>query len=72
LTILGQDRVPSKSYIIRENEQLNYDLENNKDYNFEQLSVNCAPDTREVHQLIHGLETAETWIKPQEEKRQNG
>ena len=80
-TILGQDGVPL-NYIIRANEQPDYDLENENDYDFEQLAINCAPltglvfktDARKVHQLIHGFvqgETAETWIKPKE-KKQNG
>ncbi len=80
-TILGQDGVPL-SYIIRENDEPDYDNEDKADYDFEQLSIKCAPlvgvfyktDARKVHQLIHGFvqgETAETWIKPKE-KRQNG
>jgi hypothetical protein len=80
-TILGQDGVPL-SYIIRENDEPDYDEEDEEDFNFEQLSIKCAllvgvfykTDARKVHQLIHGFvqgETAETWIKPKE-KRQNG
>ena len=80
-TILGQDGVPL-SYVIRENEQPDYDLESQADYDFESLAIDCAPltglvfktDARKVHQLIHGFvqgETSETWIKPRE-KRQNG
>jgi hypothetical protein len=80
-TILGHDGVPL-NYIIRENDQPDYSLEQTADYDFEQLAVNCAPitgqvfktDARRVHQLIHGFvqnETAETWIKPRE-KRHNG
>ena len=80
-TIPGQDGVPL-SYIIRENEEPVYDLEEEIDYDFEQLTIDCAPltglvfktDARRVHQLIHGFvqgEVAETWIKPKE-KKQNG
>jgi hypothetical protein len=80
-TILGQDGLPL-SYIIRENDEPDYDEEDKEDFDFEQLSIKCAPlvgvfyktDARKVHQLIHGFmqgETAETWIKPKE-KRQNG
>lgn len=80
-TILGQNGVPL-SYIIRENEQPDYALEAENDYDFEELSVNCAPmtglvfktDARKVHQLIHGFvqgETSETWIKASE-RRNNG
>jgi hypothetical protein len=47
------------NYIIRDNEEPDYELEDN----FVQLSINCAPlsglvfktDSRKVHQLIHGL-----------------
>jgi hypothetical protein len=80
-TILGQDGVPL-SYIICENDEPNYDNEDKEDFDFEQLSIKCAPlvrvfyktDVRKVHQLIHGFvhgETAETWIKPKE-KPPNG
>jgi hypothetical protein len=80
-TIAGQDGVPL-SYIIRDNEQPDYEIENQPDFDFEQLTINCAPltgivfktDARKVHQLIHGFvqgETSETWIKPKE-KKQNG
>jgi hypothetical protein len=80
-TILGQDGVPL-SYIIRENDEPDYDNEDKADYDFEQLSIKCAPlvgvfyktDAGKVHQLIHGFmqgETTKTWIKPKE-KRQNG
>jgi hypothetical protein len=80
LTILGQDGVPL-SYIIRENDEPDYDKEDEGDFDFEQLSIKCAPlagvfyktDARKEHQLIHEFvqgETAETWIKPKE-KRQN-
>jgi hypothetical protein len=80
-TILGQDGVPL-SYIIRENDAPDYTLESQPDFDYEQLSIDCAAlnglvfktDARKVHQLIHGFvqgETAETWIKPKE-KRQNG
>jgi hypothetical protein len=80
-TILGQDGVPL-SYIIREEDDPDYGLEAEPDFDFEQLSINCAPltglifktDARKVHQLIHGFiqgEIAETWIKPKE-KRQDG
>jgi hypothetical protein len=80
-TILGQDGVPL-SYIICENDEPDYDDEDEEDFDFEQLSIKCAPlvgvfyktDACKVHQWIHGFlqgETAETWIKPKE-KRQNG
>jgi hypothetical protein len=80
-TILGQDGVPL-SYVIRENEDPDYEGEDDDDYDFEQLSIKCAPlsgliyktDARKVHQLIHGFvqgEAAETWIKPRE-RRQDG
>jgi hypothetical protein len=80
-TILGQDGVPL-NYIIRDNAQPDYTLEDEQDFDFEQLAILCAPltglvfktDSRKVHQLIHGFcqaETSETWIKPVE-KRQNG
>jgi hypothetical protein len=78
-TILGQNGVPL-SYVIREEEAPNYELEDEPDYDFEQLSIDCAPmdgliyktDSRKVHQLIHGFvqgEVAETWIKPKEKKQ---
>jgi hypothetical protein len=59
-TILGQDGVPL-SYIIRENDEPDYDKEDKEDFDFEQLSIKCAPlvgvfyktDARKVHQLIH-------------------
>ena len=80
-TIYGQDGVPL-SYVIRDNDDPDYSLEEEDDYDFEQLAISCAPltglifksDARKVHQLIHGFvqgETSETWIKPKE-KRQNG
>jgi hypothetical protein len=80
-TMQGQDGVPL-SYVIRENELPDYDEELKIDYDFEQLSINCAPltgpvfktDARKVHQLIRGFlqgEVAETWIKAKE-KKQNG
>ena len=80
-TIHGQDGVPL-SYVIRDEDDPDYAIEAEDDYDFEQLSIHCAPltglvfktDARKVHQLIHGFvqgETAETWIKPKE-KRQNG
>jgi hypothetical protein len=80
-TILGQDGVPL-SHIIRENEEPDYSLEAEEDYDYEQLTINCAPltglvfkaDATKVHQLIHGFvqgETSETWIKPSE-RRKNG
>jgi hypothetical protein len=80
-TILGHDGVPL-SYVIRENDEPDYEEEEEDDFDFEQLSIKCAPlvgvvyktDARKVHQLIHGFvqgETAETWIKPKE-KRQDG
>jgi hypothetical protein len=78
-TIRGQDGIPL-SYVIRENEEPDYTIEEEDDYDFEQLSINCAPltglifktDARKVHQLIHGFvqgETAEVWIKPKEKKK---
>ena len=77
----GQNGVPL-SYIIRENAAPDYALELEADFDFEQLTIDCAPltglvfktDARKVHQLIHGFvqgELAETWIKPTE-RRQNG
>jgi hypothetical protein len=80
-TIQGQDGVPL-AYIIRDNTDPDYELEDEDDFDFEQLSINCAPldglvfqtDARKVHQLIHGFvqgETAETWIKATK-KKQNG
>ena len=80
-TILGQDRVPL-SYIVRENDEPDYEDEDEEDYDFEQLTIKCAPlkgivfktDARKVHQMIHGLvqgEIAEAWIKPLQ-KKQNG
>jgi hypothetical protein len=81
LTILGQDGV-SLSYVIRENEDPDYEDEDNNDDNddFEQLLIKCAPlsglifktDAHKVHQFIHGFmqgETAETWIKPREKRQ---
>ena len=73
-TILGQQGVPL-SCVIREETDPDYDLEQEVDYDFEQLCVNCAPltgqvfraDARKVHQLIHGFvqgESSETWTKP--------
>jgi hypothetical protein len=70
------------SYIIRENDEPDYDEEDEEDFDLEQLSIKCAPsvgvfyktDARKVHPLIHAFvqgETAETWIKPKE-KMQNG
>jgi hypothetical protein len=41
-TILGQNGVPL-SYVIREEEAPNYELENEPDYDFQQLSIDCAP-----------------------------
>ncbi len=80
-TMLGHEGVPL-NYIIRTNEQPDCALENQADCDFEQLAVNCAPltgqvfktDAHRVHQLIHGFvqnESAETWIKPRE-RRRNG
>lgn len=80
-TIQGQNGVPL-SYIIRDNALPDYALEDELDFDFEQLTIDCAPltglvfktDARKVHQLIHGFvqgEIAETWIKPTE-RRQNG
>jgi hypothetical protein len=80
-TMQGQDGVPL-SYVVRENELPDYDEELEIDYDFEQVSVNCAPltgpvfktDARKVHQLIQGFlqgEVAETWTKAKE-KKQNG
>jgi hypothetical protein len=73
-TILGQDGVPL-SYVIRDNQAPDYELENEIDCDYEQLTVDCAPltgttfsaDTKTVHQLIHGFiqgETAEVWARP--------
>jgi hypothetical protein len=80
LTILGQDGVPL-SYVIRENDEPDYDNEDEdeEDFDFKQLSIKYAPllgvfyktDARKVHQLIHGFvegETAKTWIKPKEKR----
>ncbi len=72
-TILGQDGVPL-SYIIREEAAPDYELENEIDCDYEQLTVDCAPltgtifsaDAKTVHQLIHGFiqgETAEVWTR---------
>jgi hypothetical protein len=80
-TILGQDGVPL-SYVIRELEAPDYELEDEVDCDFEQLTVDCAPltgtifsaDAKVVHQLIHGFvqgETAEVWITPTA-RRKNG
>jgi hypothetical protein len=80
-TMYGQDGVPL-SYVIREDDAPDYAIESQPDFDFEQLTIDCAPltgivyktDARKVHQLIHGFvqgETSETWIKPRE-KRQNG
>ena len=79
LTILGQDGVPLR-YVIRESAALEYTIESQPDYDFEQLFINCVPltflnyktDARKVYQLIHGFvqgETADTWIKPKERKK---
>ena len=78
-TILGQDGVPL-SYVIREDDEPDREGEEEKDFDFEQMSIKCAPlegvvyktDSRKVHQLIHGLvqgEVAEAWIKPKEKKQ---
>jgi hypothetical protein len=78
-TIQGQDGVPL-AYIIRDNADPDCELENEDDFDFEQLSINCAPldglvfqtDAGKVHQLIHGFvqgETAETWIKAAKKKQ---
>jgi hypothetical protein len=78
-TILGQDGVPL-NYCIRDNEEADYSDEDNG--NFEQLSIKCTPltglvfdaDALKVHQLVQGFvqgETAETWVKPHE-RRKNG
>jgi hypothetical protein len=66
-TILGQDGVPL-SYLIRENDEPDYDDEDEEDFDFKQLSIKCAPlvgvfyktDARKVHQLIHGFVQGET------------
>jgi hypothetical protein len=42
LTILGQDGVPL-SYVIRENDDTDYDNEDEEDFDFEQLSIKSAP-----------------------------
>jgi hypothetical protein len=68
------------SYVIRKNQLPDYSLEQEPNYNFEQLTIQCAPlsgpifesDARKVHQIILGFlqgETAEAWIKPKEKKQ---
>jgi hypothetical protein len=42
LTILGQDGVPL-SYAIGENDEPDYEDEDKAEFNFEQLSIKCAP-----------------------------
>ncbi len=80
-TIQGQDGVPL-SYIIRDNNEPDYEEEEEEDVNFEKLCVAAAPlegaifknDACKVHQMIHEFvqgDTAETWIKPTA-KKQNG
>jgi hypothetical protein len=80
-TILGQDGVPL-SYIIRDEEAPDYELEHEIFCDYEQLTVDCAPlsgtifsaDAKTVHQLIHGFiqgETAETWTR-RTANRKNG
>ncbi len=62
------------SYIIREEDAPDYELENEIDCDYEQLTVDCAPltgtifsaDAKTVHQLTHGFiqgETAEVWTR---------
>ena len=69
--------------MIREFEALDYTIELQPDYDFEQLSTNCVPLTglkyktyaRKVHQPIHGFvqgETAKTWTKPKENNQDGG
>ena len=59
---------------------LDYAIELQPDYNFEQLSINCVTldgltyktYARKFYQLIHGFvqgETSETWINPKERKQ---
>jgi hypothetical protein len=78
-TILGQDGVPL-SYVIRDNEAPDYELEDEVDCDFEQLTIDCAPltgtifsaDAKTVHQLIHGFiqgETAEVWTRTTANKK---
>ena len=66
--------------MIRESEAPDYAIESQPDYDFEQLSINCAPltgltykiDSRKAYQLIHGfvqVEKAELWINPKERKQ---
>ena len=70
------------SYVIRDDDGPDYSLEEEEDFDFEQLAISCAPltglifksDARKVHQLINGFmqgETSETWIKSKV-KRQKG
>ena len=65
---------------ICENPEPNYDEEDDEEYDFQNLSINCAPlsgiiyktDARKLHQMIHGFvkwETAEIWIKLREKTR---
>jgi hypothetical protein len=56
------------SYVICESDEPDYEDEDEEDFNFEQLSIKCAPlvgvfyktDARKVHQLIHGFVQGET------------
>ena len=79
MTFLGQYRVPLR-YVIRDSKAQDYTLESQPDYDFEQLSINCAPltvltyktDARKFNQLIHEFvqgDTSKTWIKPKENKK---
>jgi hypothetical protein len=79
---VNHSRSGRSSFELREIDEPDYDKEDEEDFDFEQLSIKCAPlvrvfyktNARKGHQLIHGFvqgETAETWIKPKE-KRQNG
>ena len=81
MTIIGQYGV-TLGYVIRESAAPDYTIELQPDYDFEQLSINCAPltgltykiDSSKLHQPIHGFvqgETAETWINPKE-RNQDG
>ena len=66
-TLLGQDRVPL-SYVIRDSDSLDYTIESQPDYNFEQLLINCVPlysldyntDANKLHQIIHGFAQGDT------------
>ena len=76
---MGQKRV-TLSCVIRENQDPNYNGEDDEDYDFDQLFINCdmlsglvyKTDARSLHQLIHGFVQgggSDTWIKHREKKR---